>query len=230
MLNPLKFRAIAHHLRIPADRLETFRPSFTVMSRQQNLEEDDNPRKQLLAYCSENEVTVPFQDLPFEWVDPIQLPPSPPPDLLAALPSHQGIFEEEPHASKMGIEYLAEVLQISNNPDSFPPRTCLIHDLELLLPFQLGEAKFRRYGPINLKKSAMSLPKDTLKGERGMEISNDRSELDHATAKDSLITATQEDVKFLKSMVSEYAQPQQSTIVLPRVLSQSERNTLILAA
>jgi hypothetical protein len=199
------------------------------MSRQQTPEEDDDPKEQLLAYCTENEITFPFQDLPFEWVDPIPLPPSPPPDLRSALPSHRGTFEKEECAAETGIEeYLAEIRRIGDDPDIYATRDAT-HGLELLTPFQPGKDAFRRYGPINLKKSALNLPKETLKGERGMEISNDQSEFDFAVARDCLFTATQEDANFLRSIVTECNQPQLPDVVLPKVMSQSENRTLIAA-
>lgn len=199
------------------------------MSRQQTPEEEDDSKEQLLAYCAENEVTIPFQELPLEWVDPIPQPPSPPSDLVSALPSHYGTFYQEACASEAGIEeHLAEIIRIETDPDIVAVRDAG-HNLGFLTPFQPGEAAFRRYGPINLKKSALNLPKDTLKGERGMEISNDQSEFDLAVAKDSLLTATQEDAKFLKSIVSEYNHPQQATVVLPKVTSKSDNGTLTTA-
>jgi hypothetical protein len=189
------------------------------MSRQRTPGEDFDAKQQLLTYCEENEIVHPFQDLPFEWVQAISVPDSPPPSLTDALSMTQLRFDDQPFNGESRPEdYLTQALTLGKGGDILELRTWPSTDLEFLTPFQHGEDAFRRYGPINLKKCALFVPKETLKGERGMEISNDRSELDQAIIKDSRLAATQEDAGFLKSIVSEHVKPTPPDIVLPKVL------------
>ena len=191
------------------------------MSRQQTPEEEFDTKQQLLAYCAENKITSPFQDLPFQWLDAVvAVPQSPPPSLIHTLPTVQPTFDDAPLDAETGLEdYLATVLSLESDNDVLRTRTWPTAALEFLTPFQHGEDAFRRFGPINLKKSALFLPKATLKGERGMEISTDKSEFDAAITKDGRLAATQEDAGFLKSIISEYTQPDKSDYILPKVFN-----------
>jgi len=190
------------------------------MSRQQTPEEEVDAKQQLRTYCAENQITSPFQDLPFEWVDAVSVPQSPPPSLIDAFPSLEPTFEDAPFDAETGLEdYLTTVLSLGNSGDVLVTRTWPKGALEFLTPFQQSEDAFRRFGPINLKKSTLFLPRETLKGERGMEISTDRSEFDAATTKDGRLAVTQEDAGFLKFIISEYTQPSQPDYILPKVLN-----------
>ena len=190
------------------------------MSRQQTPEEEFDAKQQLLTYCAENQIASPFQDLPFEWVTSVSVPQSPPPSLIDAFPTPEPTFEDAPFDAETGLaDYLGTVLSLGNGEDVHATRTWPTSALEFLTPFQHGEDAFRRFGPVNLKNSALFLPTETPKGERGMEISADRSEFDAAITKDGRLAATQEDAWFLKFIISENTQPAQSDHILPKVLN-----------
>lgn len=175
------------------------------MALQRRPDNYEDARERLLTYCREYNITHPFYDYPFEWVEPDDRQQSPPPELPGILPNvNVGYLDEsldwtsgvaDCMCGKVAFE-LHDVLDIR---DSKP------FEYEMLPPHPfLGPNILRKFGPTSLKKVTPLLQADVLCGEESMDIPTDTSEVLKAFENDSKITATREQAGFLKDVIFTY--------------------------
>jgi hypothetical protein len=176
-------------------------------------------KEELLIYCDENEITFPYNEFPYAWAEVSPQPHSPSPEITEIAPQFNLPQQERLDCTEESKIYDDNVT-IFSKQDVLNTRKSEPLGLEMLLPLlprKHGPDKLRPYGPESFKKCAHLLPKDFLAGENGMELSRDTSEVVNAFAKDSKLTVTEEDVDYLKSIISDYNQEKSLDLILSKV-------------
>jgi len=175
-------------------------------------------KEELLAYCYDNDITFPFQDYPFTWVEVTPPSRSPSPN-LAEISAHEfePNLEESPDCTEEIQTDLNNILTLREDSDLVNTRKSEPLDLEVLTPCQTGPDTLRKYGPNSLMKCATLLPKEVLCGEEGMEISKDTNDVVAAIGKDSKLTVTEEEAVFLTEIITRYNHERSVDIIHTKV-------------
>ena len=89
-------------------------------------------KEELLAYCYENEITFPFQDYPFAWVEGAPLSRSPSPSLAEiSTREYDPNLEESPSCTEEIQTYLNTILTLREGADLLNTRKSESLELEL---------------------------------------------------------------------------------------------------
>jgi hypothetical protein len=176
-------------------------------------------REELLAYCRENNnIVSSFLDYPFDWPDFIDRPESPEPDFCDIFTALNFDLEESLEWSEEDQTYLDTVFTPKPNVNIYETRETKPFRLEWpLLHRRSGPEYLRKFGPDSLKKCAASLQTIPPQGYDGMDIPSDGTEVTRAIEKDGKITANQEQVGYLKDIISRATHYKCVDIILPRV-------------
>ena len=177
-------------------------------------------KKEMLEYWHESETIIPFEDFAFVWPEspPSQIDPIPS-DVREAIPPFSLSLDEIFNLPDEEATCLIDTLSIRDHEDVLNTRKSEPLELEFLPPrARNGPDHFRKYGPTSITRAAISIPRENMKGEDGMDIPRDKSDVVIAFEKDAKIKVTQEDADYLRSMISRINVEKSVDIILPRVL------------
>jgi hypothetical protein len=197
------------------------------MALQQRPDGYEKAKEELLQYWQEPGTIIPLEEFPFVWPETPPFEPTIPPDVREAMSPFNLSLDETWDLSDGHATYLDNLFTASNTEDILNTRKSTSLDLVFLTPRVNGPDRLRKYGPRSIEKAAISFPSEALKGEDGMEIPRDTSDVIKAFEKDERMKVTQEDADYLRFIISKIREEKSVDVILPKV--PSRRNSLKVA-
>jgi hypothetical protein len=173
------------------------------MALQQRPEGYFEAKQELQEYWKEDDNVISVEDFPFVWPDTPKSRPFSSSAVTGEIPRFTLILNID--------ESFDSTESITNNPldtiiydtDILDTRKSEPLDLILLRPYlRNGPPHLRKYGPTSLQRAGISLAREPLKGEDGMDIPRETRDVVKAFEKDAKMTARQQDADYLRIMMN----------------------------